>query len=110
MTLTSKRTYKAGDLTIWKQHIYDGSSIQLPMNAARTNPVVYGKAVFAIIFSQGRILAFHRETGKPLWKTNLGRLGGSHLEVAGGMLYAWASQSLHCIDPSDGRIVWSYAP
>jgi outer membrane protein assembly factor BamB len=110
MQLHADQICNIAELTIWKRHIADSHGLQLPMYSVRTNPLLAGESVIVTLCSCKRIAAFNRDTGALLWNKDLGYLAGSFVDSSGGYAYTATNGPFLCIDPVDGRIIWSYAP
>jgi outer membrane protein assembly factor BamB len=112
------RCYVAGAAGLYCLSVKDGSVIwQAPLAFTNSSPLVAGGAVY--VKSNGRegLTAFDAETGRLLWRCDVG--GGGNFECfnivqspilwrAGGkdFVLCLSMSGLYCIDPATGKALW----
>src|SRR5215469_11465311 len=95
---------------IWQKHL---GGEHTPMWGFAASPLVEGDILIAIgADPDGTVLAFDKNSGKPLWKAVAAKEPGYSSPVvieAGGrrQLIVWNPQSLNSLDPQTGNLYWS---
>ncbi|HPF78345.1 MAG TPA: PQQ-binding-like beta-propeller repeat protein [Alphaproteobacteria bacterium] len=94
---------------IWSADIGAGSSDRLPLNA---RPVVAAGKVFTID-TKSNVRAFHNQTGKMLWETNVRHQIEKDPVISGGLSYAGnvlyvtsGYNEVLALNPDTGEIYW----
>jgi outer membrane protein assembly factor BamB len=95
---------------IWQKHL---GGEHTPMWGFASSPLIEGDKLIAIgADPDGVVLAFDKNSGKPLWKAVPAKEPGYSSPIvieAGGrrQLIVWNPQSLNSLDPQTGEIYWS---
>lgn len=94
---------------IWKADIGKGSDERLPLNA---RPVVAAGKVFTLD-ARSSVRAFHNQTGKRLWETNVRHAKEKEPVIAGGLAYSGnvlyvtsGYDEVLALNPDNGEIYW----
>ncbi len=94
---------------VWNASIGRGSTKELPLNS---RPILAGGRVIALD-TKATIRAFHDQTGKQLWETNIGHEREKEPVIAGGIaqdggvVYVTSGYNeVLALDPADGSIFW----
>lgn len=94
---------------VWNASIGRGSTKELPLNA---RPILADGRVIALD-TKATIRAFHDQTGKKLWTTNVGHEREKEPVIAGGIaqdegvLYVTSGYNeVLALNPTDGSIIW----
>jgi outer membrane protein assembly factor BamB len=90
---------KSSGQSIWRQNISGGVS---------TLPLISDKSIF-VGSDFGNLYRLHSESGKVSYEVSLGApIHGSMILVLDRLFVATADEGVHSIDPSTGKILWTY--
>lgn len=94
---------------IWSADIGSGSDDRLPLNA---RPVVAAGKVFTLD-TRSNVRAYHNQTGKVIWETNIRHAKEKEPVISGGVAYAgnvlYATSGygeVLALNPDNGEIYW----
>jgi outer membrane protein assembly factor BamB len=104
------RSYRFGDLALWRTRLPKVNHAVLPPSNNRPNPFVTESMVYASVFSPGAVCALERKTGKLVWRREIPNLGGSGVHLARGRLFAKTANTLYALEPETGKALWSFCP
>lgn len=94
---------------IWKADIGAGSSDELPLTA---QPIVAAGKVFTLD-TRSHVRAFHNQTGKLIWETDVKHQNEDEYVISGGIAYdgnvlyvTSGYNEVLALNPTDGKIYW----
>jgi hypothetical protein len=103
-------TFNFPDLTVWSTKLDNVKFAVSPPSNTRPNPLVADDRVYASIFAPGSICALDRESGKLLWRRDVGKFANASVYLHNGRLFAKSSNTLFALHPDSARILWSFSP
>ncbi len=103
----------ASGKVIWSKDFEKDYGQQSPLWGWSAHPLLDGDKLFCVVGGQGStVVAFHKDTGKELWKALSSKEPGycpPMLFEAGGkrQLIVWHPESANSLDPDTGKVYWS---
>lgn len=98
---------------IWTREYKREFGAQTPIWGFAANPLLDGNKLICLVRGQGStVVAFHKDTGKELWRALSAKEPGYCPPViyeAGGrrQLIIWHPEALNSLDPETGKVYWS---
>lgn len=103
----------ASGKVVWSKHFPNELHAAVPMWGFAASPVLDGDKLVCLVGGEGSVVvAFHKDTGRELWRALSAREPGYCPPViydAGGkrQLIVWHPESLNSLDPETGKAYWS---
>src|SRR5262249_3661868 len=97
----------------WSKRFPDDYQAKPPLWGWASHPLVDGDKLFCLAGGEGRaVVAFHKDTGKELWKAlsveEIGYAPPIVIEAGGKrQLIAWHTEAVNALDPETGKLYWS---
>jgi outer membrane protein assembly factor BamB len=98
---------------LWKKNVAQEFKVDAPVWGYAAHPLLDGDLLYCLVGGEGSaIVAFNKETGKPVWKALTSQeIGYSPPMIyeAGGkrQLIIWLSESINSLDPATGKVFWT---
>jgi outer membrane protein assembly factor BamB len=98
---------------LWSKDFAKDYGAVVPMWGYAGHPLVDGDKLFCMVGGKdSSVVAFHKDTGKELWKAldakELGYSPPSIIEAGGArQLIVWHGESINSLDPATGKLHWS---
>jgi outer membrane protein assembly factor BamB len=107
---TQPRIFTFEELTVWRNELPDVEFAALPAGNTRPNPLIADDKLFVSIFSPGAVCALDRDTGRLIWRRELGKFSGAPVYFYDRKLFAHSPHTLYSLSPGSGEILWSFCP
>ena len=104
------RTLTFEEVTVWQTELPDVKFAVLPPGNTRPNPVIANDRLFVSVFSPGAVCALERDTGRLIWRQELGKFSGASVYFYERKLFANSPHTLYSLHPDSGEIRWSFCP
>jgi hypothetical protein len=104
------RTLSFEELTVWRTELPDVKFAVLPPGNTRPNPLIASDRLFVSVFSPGAVCALERDTGRLIWRRELGKFSGASVYFHERNLFANSPHTLYSLHPDSGEIRWSFCP
>ena len=99
---------------LWDKNFVREFQCKPPPWGWASHPLVDGDKVITLVGGEGSaVVAFHKDTGKELWRAlTVKEIGYAPVVIveAGGkrQLIAWHTEAVNALDPETGRLYWSH--
>jgi outer membrane protein assembly factor BamB len=100
---------------VWSHDLKKEYKVKSPMWGFAAHPLIDGKKLICIVGGEGSaVVAFDKETGKPLWQALTASQPGycpPMIFEAGGkrQLVIWHGEAVNGLDPETGEVYWTEA-
>jgi outer membrane protein assembly factor BamB len=98
---------------VWEKNFIREYHCRPPVWGWASHPLVDGDKVITLVGGEGSaVVAFHKDTGKELWRAlTIREIGYAPVVMveAGGkrQLIAWHTEAVNSLDPETGKLYWS---
>lgn len=99
---------------LWARSFAREFKCKPPVWGWASHPLVDGDKVITLVGGEGSaVVAFHKETGKELWRAlTVAEIGYAPTVIveAGGrrQLIAWHTEAVNALDPETGKVYWTH--
>jgi outer membrane protein assembly factor BamB len=104
------RTFTFEELTVWRTELPDVKFAVLPPGNTRPNPLIADDKLFVSVLSPGAVCALERDTGRLIWRRELGKFSAASVYFHERKLFANSAHTLYSLHPDSGEIRWSFCP
>jgi outer membrane protein assembly factor BamB len=104
------RTLSFEEPKVWRTELPDVKFAVLPPSNTRSNPLIVEDKLFVSVLSPGAVCALERDTGRLIWRRELGKFSGASVYFHERKLFANSPHTLYSLHPDSGEIRWSFCP